>query len=94
MHTAKVRTSPTNWQQALTICRRQGMLSLRVTNRSQLPSSANPLQELAQKLAMQVVGASPKFLDRSAVPAEALEAESRVLREQALKSGGRLLSAT
>lgn len=47
-----------------------------------------PLQELAQKLAMQVVGATPKYLDRSAVPAEALEAESRVLREQALKSGG------
>lgn len=37
---------------------------------------------------MQVVGATPKYLDRSAVPAEALEAESRVLREQALKSGG------
>jgi translation elongation factor EF-Ts len=37
---------------------------------------------------MQVVGAAPKFLDRSAVSAEALDAERSVLREQALKSGG------
>ena len=44
-------------------------------------------QELAHKLAMQVVGAGPKYLDRSAVPSEALQAESAVLREQALKSG-------
>ena len=46
------------------------------------------LQELAHKLAMQVVGAAPKFLDRAAVPSAALQAESAVLREQALKSGG------
>ena len=37
---------------------------------------------------MQVVGAAPKFLDRAAVPSVALQAESAVLREQALKSGG------
>ena len=54
-----------------------------------LPSLS--VQELAHKLAMQVVGASPKYLDRSAVPSEALQAESAVLREQALKSGAQLL---
>ncbi|EFN51349.1 hypothetical protein CHLNCDRAFT_37444 [Chlorella variabilis] len=50
-------------------------------------AGAEQAQELAHKLAMQVVAAAPRFLDRSAVPAEALEAESRVLREQALSSG-------
>lgn len=57
-----------------------------------MPSSHAPpwhacLQELAGKLAMQVVGAAPRFLDRAAVPAEALAAETSLLREQALKSG-------
>ncbi|KAL4860237.1 Elongation factor Ts [Chlorella vulgaris] len=50
-------------------------------------AAAEQVQELAHKLAMQVVGAAPKFLDRSAVSAEALDAERSVLREQALKSG-------
>lgn len=50
-----------------------------------LPCTA---QELAHKLAMQVVGASPRYLSRDAVPSEALAAESQLLREQALKSGG------
>jgi hypothetical protein len=45
-------------------------------------------QDLAGKLAMQVVGAAPRYLDRAAVPAEALAAEASLLREQALKSGG------
>ncbi|KAI7839700.1 hypothetical protein COHA_006507 [Chlorella ohadii] len=49
--------------------------------------AAATAQELAHKLAMQVVGAGPKYLDRSAVPSEALQAEAAVLREQALKSG-------
>ncbi len=40
---------------------------------------------------MQVVGAGPKYLDRSAVPSEALQAEAAVLREQALKSGAHLV---
>lgn len=63
---------------------------LHCCNQPHLRHTPTPLprpQELANKLAMQVVGAAPKFLDRSAVPAEALEAESQVLREQALKSG-------
>lgn len=44
-------------------------------------------QELAHKLAMQVVGAVPRYLKRSQVPSAALEEESKLLREQALKSG-------
>lgn len=57
------------------------------------PTRSLAMQELAHKLAMQVVGAGPKYLDRSAVPSEALQAEAAVLREQALKSGGWLWEA-
>lgn len=44
--------------------------------------------DLARKLGMQVVASAPKFLDRSAVTAEALQAEEDILREQAKGSGG------
>lgn len=45
------------------------------------------MQELANKLAMHVVGALPKFLDASSVPEETLEAERQLLREQAARTG-------
>lgn len=46
-----------------------------------------PVQELAHKLAMHVVGALPKYLDSGSVPASALDAERALLREQAQRSG-------
>ena len=49
------------------------------------PSAA----DLAHKLAMQVVGARARYLSREEVPAEVVEAERALLREQALKSGER-----
>ncbi|KAL4434430.1 hypothetical protein ABPG75_000871 [Micractinium tetrahymenae] len=69
------------------LARIAGLVALQSGSGALAGDAAAQAQELAQKLAMQVVGATPKYLDRSAVPAEALEAESRVLREQALKSG-------
>ena len=49
--------------------------------------SKDKIQELAHKLAMHVVGALPKYLERSAVPAGALDKEREVLSEQAARSG-------
>ena len=49
--------------------------------------AAAAVQELAGKLAMQVVGAKPQYLSREHVPDEALAAERALLTEQALKSG-------
>lgn len=45
------------------------------------------MQALANKLAMHVVGALPRYLDRSSVRPEALDAERAFLREQAAASG-------
>lgn len=45
------------------------------------------IQEFAQKLAMHIVGALPQYLDPSAVPSAALDAERAVLREQAARTG-------
>lgn len=49
--------------------------------------AARQIQDLAHKLAMHVVGAVPKYLDRSQVPETALEAEKKLLTEQAAQSG-------
>ena len=45
------------------------------------------LEDFSNKLAMHVVGAVPRYLDTSAVPDATLEAEKKVLREQASTSG-------
>lgn len=45
------------------------------------------LEDFSNKLAMHVVGAMPRYLDTSAVPEAVLEAEKKVLREQASTSG-------
>jgi elongation factor Ts len=54
-----------------------------------LESSAPPdrLAELGKQLAMHVAAANPLYLDIGSVPAEALERERAVLREQARASG-------
>jgi elongation factor Ts len=49
--------------------------------------SASHIQELAHKLAMHVVGAVPKYLNKGQVPESALEAEKKLLTEQAAASG-------
>ena len=49
--------------------------------------AASHIQDLAHKLAMHVVGAVPKYLDRSQVSQTALEAEKKLLTEQAAQSG-------
>jgi elongation factor Ts len=49
--------------------------------------SASQIQDLAHKLAMHVVGAVPKYLNRAQVPESALEAEKKLLTEQAAQSG-------
>jgi len=49
--------------------------------------AAGQIQDLAHKLAMHVVGAVPKYLDRAQVPDTALEAEKKLLTEQAAQSG-------
>ncbi|WP_130473044.1 translation elongation factor Ts [Candidatus Magnetaquicoccus inordinatus] len=45
------------------------------------------LADLGKKLAMHVAASAPPWLDRSAVPAEALERERAILAEQARASG-------
>jgi hypothetical protein len=50
-------------------------------------SQGDDTKELAHRIAMHVVGALPRYLDRAAVPQEVLAAERRVLTEQAGKSG-------
>lgn len=45
------------------------------------------MQDLAQKVAMHVVGAQPRYLNRQQVPEKALASEKALLTEQALKSG-------
>eukprot|EP00887_Chlorella_sp_A99_P000456 scaffold17.g456.t1 len=49
--------------------------------------AAAAVEDLARKLAMQVVGAAPRYLDRRSVPDDDLAAECALLREQAAKSG-------
>jgi elongation factor Ts len=49
--------------------------------------TAHQIQDLAHKLAMHVVGAVPKYLDRRQVPETALEVEKKLLTEQAAQSG-------
>lgn len=50
-------------------------------------ASAEHLAALGKQLAMHVAAASPLYLDISSVPAEALDRERAVLREQARASG-------
>ncbi|PSC75347.1 elongation factor Ts [Micractinium conductrix] len=64
-----------------------GLVSLQSSSGALAGAAAVGAQELAHKLAMQVVGAVPRYLKRSQVPSAALEEESKLLREQALKSG-------
>jgi elongation factor Ts len=45
------------------------------------------MQDLAHKLALHVVGAVPKYLNRAEVPDGALEGEKKLLTEQAAQSG-------
>jgi elongation factor Ts len=49
--------------------------------------SATQMQDLAHKLALHVVGAVPKYLNRAEVPDGALEGEKKLLTEQAAQSG-------
>ncbi|HEV2188994.1 MAG TPA: translation elongation factor Ts [Stellaceae bacterium] len=50
-------------------------------------ASEDRLAPLGRQLARHVAAASPQYLDRSSVPAAALDRERAVLREQALESG-------
>lgn len=50
-------------------------------------ASRKKLEEFSDKLAMHVVGAIPRYLDRTAVPDAVLDAEKNVLTEQASTSG-------
>ena len=49
--------------------------------------SSSEVKSIADSLAMHVVGAVPKYLDRRSVPLEALDAETTLLREQAAQTG-------
>ena len=49
--------------------------------------TADKVQELGKKLAMHVTAVKPLFLDRDSVSPEALEAEKKLLTEQAAASG-------
>ncbi len=53
----------------------------------QSAAAAEPLHDLARKIAMHVAAASPLFLSRGDVDAAALERERQVLTEQARASG-------
>lgn len=64
-----------------------GIVLLRHEGGSLASNSLQRTQNIANKLAMHVVGAMPKYLDRSAVPEAALAAERELLREQAAASG-------
>jgi len=51
------------------------------------PAARLPAAAFARKIAMHVAAARPVYVARSCVPADVLEAERAVLREQAAKSG-------
>lgn len=50
-------------------------------------ASSPALQELGQRLAMQVVAMKPRFLARGEVPADELDKEKEILRAQVAASG-------
>ena len=45
------------------------------------------LQDIGHKIAMHITAMKPRFLDRNSVPAEVLEKERDILKEQARMSG-------
>ena len=51
------------------------------------PEVRKTIEDIGKKIAMHVVAAKPQFLDRRSVTAEALEAEKKLLTEQAAASG-------
>jgi translation elongation factor Ts len=63
-----------------------GVVSLSVKDTT-TTSSSQQHKELAHRLAMHVVAALPRYLDRSSVPDQALNAEKEVLRTQAAGTG-------
>ncbi|GMH38113.1 hypothetical protein BSKO_05997 [Bryopsis sp. KO-2023] len=66
-----------------------GLVSIESTsaNLSDSMKTAVSNEELGPRLAMQVVGLRPRFLDRSGVSPEELEKEKAILREHALSTG-------
>jgi elongation factor Ts len=65
-----------------------GVVSLSVKDTTTTSSSQQQQhKELAHRLAMHVVAALPRYLDRNSVPDQALNAEKEVLRTQAAGTG-------
>ncbi len=50
-------------------------------------AGTDKFQEFARSIAMQIAAANPKYVNRDEVPADELEHERKVLREQALAEG-------
>lgn len=78
-----VHTSP-----APSLGRMAALVALETSSSSLTEDQQSEAKEVGQKVAMHAVAMKPRYLSPETVPAEALEAEKQVLKDQAKTAGG------
>ncbi|KAL3154707.1 hypothetical protein ABBQ38_011256 [Trebouxia sp. C0009 RCD-2024] len=79
-----VHTSP-----APSLGRMAALVALETSSSSLTSEQQSEAKEIGQKVAMHAVAMKPRYLSPETVPAEALEAEKQVLRDQAKSEGSK-----